>query len=116
MRRSGLAARSRSAARSTPGGFNAYVAGETSDSIAVFDRDPGSGALFQKFGTAGCIVEEPSPNIAGCSNTARGLDNPTDIAVDPLGEHVYVTARDSGSVAVLDRNPVTATLRVTRRR
>jgi DNA-binding beta-propeller fold protein YncE len=94
----------------SPDGFSAYVAGAESDAIAVFDRDPGTGALFQKPGTAGCIVEEPSPNIAGCANVARALDRPTNVAVSPDGTHVYVTATDSNSVVTFDRDVFTGVL------
>ncbi len=38
-------------------GDTAYVAGQQSHSIAIFDRDPATGELTQKSGTAGCISE-----------------------------------------------------------
>src|SRR5690349_493870 len=58
----------------SPDGFNVYVVSPGSNAIAIFDRDPTTGELFQKDGAAGCIVDEPSPNIPTCTNTARGLD------------------------------------------
>src|SRR4051812_22982423 len=94
----------------SPDGLNAYVTGVNGNTVAVFDRDFSTGALFQKDGKAGCIVDEPSPNIAGCTNTGRGLDQPIDVAVSPDGAHVYVTASTSSSIAVFDRDPFTGVI------
>src|SRR4051812_23082502 len=90
----------------SPDGFSAYVTSAGGNALAVFDRDPTSGALFQKDGTAGCVVDEASPNISGCANNVRGMDGPQDVAVSPDGEHVYVAAV-TGSIAVFDRDQIT---------
>jgi 6-phosphogluconolactonase (cycloisomerase 2 family) len=66
--------------------------------------------LSQKAGTAGCIVDEPAPNITGCANTGRALSEPTDVVVSPDGAHVYVAAPSSSAVAVFDRDLVTGVL------
>jgi hypothetical protein len=44
----------------SPDGRGVYVASDVSDAVGVFDRDPATGALTQKPGSAGCISEDGS--------------------------------------------------------
>jgi DNA-binding beta-propeller fold protein YncE len=89
----------------SPDGRHAYAA--SAAAVTVFDRDPASGALTQKPGTAGCISDTGS---AGACTDGEALQSPTDVVVSPDGEHVYATAYDSGSVAAFDRDPVSGLL------
>jgi len=89
----------------SPDGRHAYVAAFGSDAVAVFDRDPDTGALIQRPGDAGCIS-----NSGGNCRAARALDGPAGLVISPDGANVYVTARESDAVAVLDRDPATGNL------
>jgi DNA-binding beta-propeller fold protein YncE len=89
----------------SPDGRNVYVASFSSDAVAIFDRDPATGALTQRPG-AGCIAHAGAGN---CS-PGRALDGPTDLAISPDGRNVYVTASESNSVAIFDRDPATGDL------
>src|SRR5438874_511 len=77
-------------------GESAYVASASSSAVAVFDRDTTTGALTQKAGAAGCIVDGPSTDVATCDNTGRALANPSSVAVSADGESAYVTAANTG--------------------
>ena len=93
----------------SPDGLNVYVASGFSDAVAVFDREPSTGALTQRAGTEGCWSEDGSSGA--CSN-GRGLQGTTGVAVSPDGMNVYVTAlaNNEGSVGVFDRNIITGAL------
>lgn len=86
----------------SPDGKNIYV-GSRERAVTVFDRDPASGLLTQKAGTAGCWVGPSGPQ-ADCqvgegidSNGGRfGLD------LSPDGRNVYVATGDS--LAVFSRD------------
>jgi DNA-binding beta-propeller fold protein YncE len=97
-------------------GRNVYVVGNESDSVAIFDRDPKTGALTQKPGAAGCI----SPAEQGCQGSAT-VRAPSAIAISPDGTSVYVASLDringrdqhdpSGrSISIFDRDPQTGAL------
>jgi DNA-binding beta-propeller fold protein YncE len=88
-------------------GKNVYVASGLGDSVAVFDRDPASGALAQKAGTAGCVSEDGS---GGTCVDGMGLNNPQGVAVSPDGTSVYVASVDSNAVAILDRDTASGAL------
>ena len=87
----------------SPDGENVYVTAAASDSVAVFDRDPVTGALTQKAGSAACISQAGAPCATGVA-----LELPQTAAITRDGRNVYVAA--SGSVAVFDRNAVTGAL------
>jgi 6-phosphogluconolactonase (cycloisomerase 2 family) len=72
-----------------------YVAGNASDAIAVFARDPASGALRQLAGVRGC-VGAPS----GCT-PARGLRGVHQLAVSPTGRDVYAASEVGNAVVTL---------------
>jgi DNA-binding beta-propeller fold protein YncE len=86
----------------SPDGTSVYVASSSSDAVAVFDR-AADGTLTQKAGTAGCIVNEPSPDITGCDNTGLALNGAGSVTVSPDGASVYVASYNSDAVAVFDR-------------
>jgi DNA-binding beta-propeller fold protein YncE len=83
-----------------PESRNLYVGAATGNAVAVFARDPGTGALAQPAGGAGCVRQGGGE---GCG-PARFLERPTELAVSPDGANVYMTAIDSRSVAVFARH------------
>jgi DNA-binding beta-propeller fold protein YncE len=89
----------------SPDGKNVYVASSKSDAIAIFKRDPRSGALTQPPGTGGCVAVKGG----GCA-TAVGLDGPNSVAVSPDGKNVYATSRASNAISVFHRNQSTGAL------
>jgi DNA-binding beta-propeller fold protein YncE len=96
----------------SPDGKNAYVASFTSDAVVVLDRNPSTGALTQKAGTAGCISDT---GTAGTCVDGNALDGATSVAISPDGTSVYVVAFGSGAagtgaLVVFDREPATGTL------
>jgi DNA-binding beta-propeller fold protein YncE len=91
----------------SPDGRNVYVASSGSDAIAVFLRNPRTGALTQGQGAAGCIAAKGAD---GCA-TAVGLDGPNSVAVSPDGLNVYATSVKSETVTTFRRNPKTGALR-----
>jgi len=90
----------------SPDGKNVYVA--TNDSLAVFNRDTGSGALSQPSGEGACVSSLGAP----CFPAGANMGGPQDAAVSPDGMQVYVaTAASANSgVAVFDRDPATGQL------
>jgi DNA-binding beta-propeller fold protein YncE len=91
----------------SPDGENVYVASQFSDGVAIFDRDTGTGALTQKAGAAGCIVQGTD---ATCTNDGRGLDFARGIELSPDGKSVYVASQQYGYLAVFDRDLNTGAL------
>ena len=84
-----------------PDGSNLYVVGITrhEGSLAVFDRDPATGALT--------FVEAHYNDDGG----VQGLGLPTGVIVSPDDRHVYVTSRSTPSgVAVFARDESTGAL------
>jgi DNA-binding beta-propeller fold protein YncE len=96
----------------SPDGRNVYVAASGSDSIAVFDRDPVTGALTQPKGKAGCVaaVIGKAKGNQGCG-LAVGLIGPDSVAVSPDGRNVYATSRAGSSITTFIRNRKTGELR-----
>jgi DNA-binding beta-propeller fold protein YncE len=93
----------------TSDGHGAYVASERRDAILVFDRDPISGTLTQKPGTAGCISDTGLSNpmqagTAGVCQDGRALDGVDSVAVLPDGTAAYATTAGSDGVVVLERD------------
>lgn len=97
----------------SPDGRNVYVAAFLSDSIAVFDRNPVTGALTQPKGKAGCVasvVGKAKGGAQGCG-LAIGLDGANSVAVSPDGRNVYATSHGSAGVVTFIRNRRTGQLR-----
>jgi DNA-binding beta-propeller fold protein YncE len=97
----------------SPDGRNVYVAASLSDAIAVFDRNPATGALTQPKGKGGCVasaVGHAKGAAQGCG-VAIGLDGPNSVAVSPDGRNVYATTHGSASVVAFIRNRKTGQLR-----
>jgi hypothetical protein len=91
----------------SPNGLNVYVVGgDLANSIIVLDRDPGTGELEQKPGTAGCISENGS---GGECVDGRAMNLPEGIAMSPDGETIFMTSR-SDEVAIFQRNLTTGEL------
>jgi DNA-binding beta-propeller fold protein YncE len=95
----------------SPDGRNVYVAGVESDAVAVFSRDPDTGALTQ-LGGAGSCVKDPGPESAqvDCPQTAEGLHGVRWVSVSPDGKNVYTTAPAGHSIAAFSRDPGTGAL------
>ncbi|MEX0992802.1 MAG: beta-propeller fold lactonase family protein [Solirubrobacterales bacterium] len=91
----------------SPDGRNVYVTAYTSDAVAVFDRNPATGALTQRPGTAGCVSETGS---GGSCADGLALNGAHDVVVSPDGEDVYVASRVSSAVASFNRDTATGTL------
>ncbi len=91
----------------SPDGANAYSASFSDDSIAIFDRNPATGALAQKGGAAGCITETGS---GGTCADGRGLNGAISVAVSPDGRSVYATSFFGYAVSIFDRDLSTGAL------
>jgi hypothetical protein len=85
----------------------------STNGIAVFSRDPATGALTQLPGTAGCVTDDGS---GGDCADGRALVDTRGVAVTPDGMHVYAAAGgggqpgDFGSIVAFSRNPTTGAL------
>lgn len=84
----------------SPSGEYLYVAGETSNAVAVFARDGDTGALRQLPGAGGCVAEG---GVEGCM-PARALEAPNGLAIAPDGGDLYVAAGRSDAVAMFRIN------------
>ena len=91
----------------SPDGENVYVAAQLSDAVAIFERDPATGALSQKAGTAGCISET---GTGGVCEDGTALDGVVSVAVSSEGRSVYAASTNSDAVAIFDRDPSTGAL------
>jgi DNA-binding beta-propeller fold protein YncE len=89
----------------SPDGENVYVGSFFGNAVAVFDRDPASGALTQAGDSSGCIAEA----IAGCA-LGIALGAPEGMAISGDGASVYVATALSNAVVVLARDRSTGTL------
>jgi DNA-binding beta-propeller fold protein YncE len=89
----------------SPDGRNVYVGSFFGNAVAVFDRDPSSGALTQPGDSTGCIAEA----ISGCA-LGVALGAPEGMAISGNGTSVYIASALSNAVAVLARNTSTGTL------
>jgi DNA-binding beta-propeller fold protein YncE len=89
----------------SPKGENVYVGSFFGNAVAVFDRDPVSGALTQPGDSSGCIAEA----ISGCA-LGIGLGAPEGMAISGDGASVYVASALSNAVVTLARDQATGNL------
>ncbi len=90
----------------SPDGTSVYVAASRSNAIAIFRRNPGTGALKQGPGSSGCIAQA---GVGGCA-TADALSGPNSLAVSADGRNLYATSLASDSVDVFRRDPASGAL------
>ncbi|HEX3734520.1 MAG TPA: hypothetical protein VHU86_05125, partial [Solirubrobacterales bacterium] len=83
----------------SPDGATVYVT-SGSGSVAIFDRDPPTGALTQGAGSAGCVSQNRKQS--GCG-AGRALGGPAGVAVSPDGKSVYVASVISNALAAFSR-------------
>ncbi|MGH2668048.1 MAG: beta-propeller fold lactonase family protein, partial [bacterium] len=79
-------------------GKHVYVTGAADAAVAVFDRDPGTGAL--------AFVEVQEEGTGG----VQGLGGASGVVVSPDGGAVYTTGAIDEAVAVFGRDPLTGSL------
>lgn len=101
----------------SPDGAHVYVASQLADTVVVFARDDDPSDDLPADPTFGELTwlatvqyaAHPVPTVPGATLIA-GLDQPVALALDPLGEHLYVAAANSNAVTVLAReaNPASA--------
>ncbi len=85
----------------SPDGWHVYVVSATSDAVAVFSRNPTTGALTQLSGTAGCVSET---GTGGLCIDGNGLLGALAVALSPDGQNVYVASVNSNAVTVFSRD------------
>jgi DNA-binding beta-propeller fold protein YncE len=90
----------------SPDGKNVYVGSFFGNALAMFDRDPSTGALTQPADTTGCIAAAAT---SGCA-AGLALGAPEGLAVSADGVSVYAATALSNAVVVLARNPSTGAL------
>ena len=89
----------------SPDGDNVYAGSFFGNAVAVFARNPKTGALTQPGGSAGCIAEATS----GCA-TGIALGAVEGLAISRDGSSVYAASALSNALAVLTREPSTGAL------
>lgn len=89
----------------SPKGENVYVGSFFGNAVAVFDRDPASGALTQPGDSSGCIAEA----ISGCA-LGVAVGAPEGMAISGDGASVYVASALSNAVVTLARDQSTGNL------
>jgi DNA-binding beta-propeller fold protein YncE len=89
----------------SPKGENVYVGSFFGNAVAVFDRDPVSGALTQSGDSSGCVAEA----ISGCT-LGIALGAPEGMAISGDGSSVYVASALSNAVVTLARDQATGNL------
>jgi cysteine-rich repeat protein len=82
----------------SPDGANVYSAGFNEDAIAVFRRDPATGAL---------TFVEVQRNGVGA---VKGIQGPRGLALDPTGSNLYVTGHASDALVVFARDAASGVL------
>ncbi|HEX4668438.1 MAG TPA: YncE family protein [Solirubrobacterales bacterium] len=90
----------------SPDGDNVYVGSFFGNAIAVFNRDPSSGALTQPGGGGGCLAETAT---SGCA-TGIALESIEGMAISRNGTSLYLGAAASAAAVVLGRNPSSGAL------
>jgi DNA-binding beta-propeller fold protein YncE len=90
----------------SPDGTSVYAGVFAGSAIAVFSRNPSTGALAQPTDATGCVVKTP---VAGCT-TGLALGNPEGLVVSPNGTNLYVAAPGSNALDTFARNTSTGAL------
>jgi DNA-binding beta-propeller fold protein YncE len=90
----------------SPDGKSVYVGAFAGSALAVFSRNPSTGALTQPSDATGCFVNTPT---SGCT-TALALGSPEGVTVSGDGENVYVAAPGSDALDTFARNTSNGTL------
>jgi len=85
----------------SPDGKSVYLASSSDNALVRINRNATFGSISQPAGTAGCISEDGS----GPCSDGRALSFPTDVAVSPEGNSVYVASGVSNAVARFNRAP-----------
>ena len=87
----------------SPDGANLYVTGNSDDAVAIFTRNPTTGAL-----TFSAVLKDGSTDAAG--NAINGLDGAIGLAVSRSGKNIYVVASNDHALTVFDRDTTTGVL------
>jgi DNA-binding beta-propeller fold protein YncE len=87
----------------SPDGRNVYVAGFTEWTIAIFTRDPATGALTE----TGCQSAVSHP---GCTTVSEGAIDADSLAVSPDGKTLYAGSSIAGTVSAFPRDTSTGAL------
>ncbi|HKP90497.1 MAG TPA: beta-propeller fold lactonase family protein [Thermoleophilaceae bacterium] len=82
-------------------GNHVYVAANTGDAVARFNRNRTTGAIAQPAGAAGCISETG----AGPCADGHALVGPLWLSLSPDGRNIYAASHKSDAVTRLNRNP-----------
>ena len=100
----------------SPDGKNVYAIATKnnpdSGSLLIFDRDTSSGAIQQKAGTAGCIIDRENPDPACTSAQLVGdtYGAGVGVTVSPDGKNVYIVGSVDGSISSFSRDTTTGAL------
>ncbi|MEV6599434.1 beta-propeller fold lactonase family protein [Actinoplanes sp. NPDC051346] len=95
--------------RVSPDGASVYVAGYSSNAIAIFQRDMATGVLAQPASPNKCFYNTTSTVVTECT-AARGLSNVYHVGIAPDGATVYALGNTSNAVAAFTRNASTGVL------
>jgi hypothetical protein len=76
--------------------------------LQIFDRNPATGAVTSRAGTAGCFAATGSG--APCTLVGGSLSYAYDIAASPDGKSVYVPSAGSSTLVEFTRNAATGSL------
>jgi 6-phosphogluconolactonase (cycloisomerase 2 family) len=88
-------------------GRHVYVASFTTDGIAIFERDPSSGALTQLPAPNGCLTQYADG--VTCTE-AIGLGGAAGVTQSKNGRQIYVASAQAAGVTVFDRDKTTGVL------
>jgi DNA-binding beta-propeller fold protein YncE len=90
----------------SPDGKNVYAGSFFGNAVAVFERDPATGALTQPAGATGCVAETTAE---GCA-LAVALKSVEGMAISGDGASVYLATALSNALVSLTRDPSTGGL------
>ncbi len=85
----------------SPDGRNVYAGSFFGNEVAVFSRDPATGALSQAAGTTGCLAETTAE---GCA-LGIALKSVEGMAISGDGASVYLASALSNALVALARDP-----------